>query len=470
MLDRAEKLEDEGRLGEAEQILKAAEARDPQSARVQADLGMLALRREDWGGAVTALRRASVRAPRNAGILFYLAQAYDQSGDGADAVEALDRAARLAPGDPQIAQKHGEYLCNTDPDCGRGLRELLRAQQLDPTLPEIDFDLGIAEYKNRQPAEAERSFAAELKRSPANARAEFYLGELAVLRLDWAAGRDHYLASIQKDGSHGDAFYGAGHCLMMLGRPGEAVPLLQRALELDPRLLKSHFLLARAYRQLGDPQQADQELALFREAQAREDATSPLVPVQTLQDEKTWQRMKALVEAGDDAGLAAYLHGLADARHVANFNVGVEVGVIYDIFGQPARAERVLRRAIAERPQDADAHAWLGHALLLERRPADAEPELKEAFRLSPGSQAALVGLGELSYMRGRWAEAAGYLEDSRSRQPDVLVMLCDAYAKAGQRSQAQTTAELLRIFAPADQDALRQADRILRADAAPAP
>jgi predicted Zn-dependent protease len=52
--------------------------------------------------------------------------------------------------------------------------------------------------------------------------------------------------------------------LLELGRPADALPHLQAAERLDPENKIPHYLLASAYRSLGDSDQAAKEFAVYR--------------------------------------------------------------------------------------------------------------------------------------------------------------------------------------------------------------
>ena len=461
ILRNAEALESAGRLADAKVLLTSAEKQFPHNASLHFELGTLALQQEDWPAAVQALRLAAKENPRDPDTLFYLGQAYYQNGDSSLAVTTLEQGARLAPRNAAMAQKRGEYLCNSDPNCVKGLQELRRAQTLDPTLDGIDFDIGIAEYKNRQVQPAEQSFEAELHRSPRNAEAEFYLGELFGLSGDWKNAKEHYLQAIEDDPTKADAYYGAGHCTLALGDAAAAIPFLRKALEVNPSLLNAHYQLALAYRKMKQPEQAAAEMALFKAAHEKEQAESPVVPVRSAQDEKAWEQIRSLVDSGNESALISNLKSRDLQKNLPASSIGLELGMVYYTFDKPQSAIRVLQHEVAVSPQNADAHAWLGRSLLLGGRSDDAQAELLKAFALAPGNQIALLGLGQLNYAQGHWSIAARYLEDSRIKQPEVLVKLCDAYSRAGQAQQVQMTAELVHIFAPDDSAAIAAVDRI---------
>jgi tetratricopeptide (TPR) repeat protein len=118
-------------------------------------------------------------------------------------------------------------------------------------------------------------------------------------------------------------------------RPQPAVPLLRRVLERDPHDHEARHQLADAYRQLGDKQSADEQLA-------QRDRT------QRLKEELTKLSGDALARPDDDA-------------------VRFRIAEIWLRLGRPAEARGWLQAALALNPRNAAARAALDQ---LENRPS----------------------------------------------------------------------------------------------------
>ncbi len=65
------------------------------------------------------------------------------------------------------------------------------------------------------------------------------------------------------------------------------------------------------------------------------------------------------------------------------------------------------------------------------------------------------MGLAWLRFGEQRWEEAAAYLERSKTKAPDGLLLLCDAYFHLGRTEQGLITAETWAAIAPTDQAVL---------------
>lgn len=116
--------------------------------------------------------------------------------------------------------------------------------------------------------EAKREFERELAISPANASAEFELGEIARKRGQLDTARDHLLKAVRYNPDFFEAQIGLARLLLKQGSPRDAVPHLEVAVRLEPGDTLPHYLLASAYRSLGDSAGAGRELGVYRKLRA----------------------------------------------------------------------------------------------------------------------------------------------------------------------------------------------------------
>jgi len=98
--------------------------------------------------------------------------------------------------------------------------------------------------------------------------------------------------------------------------------------------------------------------------------------------------------------------------------------------------------AVAKRPTNPRARVNYGVDLLMERRPLEAEQQLREAIRLKETSSAAHANLGALLCSTGRVDEGIAHLERALAIEPDypdASASLGEAYASVGRRGDAIT-------------------------------
>ena len=156
------------------------------------------------------------------------------------------------------------------------------------------------------------------------------------------------------------------------------------------------------------------------------------------------------------------------------------LGTVLEILGKHDDAVVHLQTAAKEDPNDPYPHNMLGWMAYLQNKPADAVPHYRKALEIDPTSDAVLYRLG-LAYLsldnvvegratferlyrfnpshaggcqgfshilrkQGEFKEAVRYarraVELTESRNADILLSLCDAYADAGRMNDAIDSAE----------------------------
>jgi tetratricopeptide (TPR) repeat protein len=151
-------------------------------------------------------------------------------------------------------------------------QEYRKAIELNPNAPGAHYGLGraiLSGSKDPQAIdEAAREFERELALSPENASAEFELGEIARGRGQVDAAREHFSKAVRYTPDFFEAQIGLARLLLKQGSPREAVAHLEQAARLEPRGTLPHYLLATAYKSLGDATAADRELNLYRKLRA----------------------------------------------------------------------------------------------------------------------------------------------------------------------------------------------------------
>jgi tetratricopeptide (TPR) repeat protein len=454
-LRRAADLEERGQFVEAEQIYLAQEKHFPKNAEILFHLGTLRMRQNDWPKAIEYLEKCRALQPQNADVLFYLAQAYYLKGELAQATKIILNAARLAPKEAAVLQKAGEYLCEGN-DCGSGLDDLLKARKLDPALENIDMDLGMAYYKLFKHQEAQPILEEVFRKDPNNLVAALILGEIAAYQGKWekARGLDEYV--LTRKPRNTSALKDLGTALVALGKNEEALSPLREALDIDPSLSDVHFQLGRALRNLGRSEESLQEMELYQSIRDRAHIAQTLVsPDKASQDEHWRECAKVLKEKGESAAIT-YVKSVAAETHT-QLNAYYMVGMLYSAQQRNDDAIRVLNKAAQVSPNDADIVAFLGRVYLRDRNYEQSDLDLKRALEMNPMNQIALVGMGELQYARGQWTDAARYLSESRTQEVSALLLMCNAYVRAGNRDKAHEAAELVRAFAHGDTKSLEE-------------
>jgi tetratricopeptide (TPR) repeat protein len=454
-LQRAAELEEHGQFAQAERFYLTQEERFPRNAEILFHLGTLRMRQNDWPKAIEYLEKCRALDPRNTDALFYLAQARYLNGELVQAQETILSAVRLAPNEAPLLQKAGEYLCEGN-DCGPGLDDLLKARKLDPALANIDMDLGMAYYKLFKNEEAQPILEAVFRKDPNNLVAALILGEIAAYQGNWEKARGLYEYVLARKPRNANALKGLGTALVALGKDEDALTPLYQALDIDPSLSDVHFQLGKALRNLGRSEESLHEMELYQSIRDRAHIAQALVSPDKASQNEHWRECEKLLKEKGEPAAIAYVNSVAAETHM-QLNAYYMVGMIYSAQQRDEDAIRVLNKAAQVSPKDADVVAYLGRVNIRVHNYGQGEVDLKRALEMSPRNQIALVGMGELQYERGQWTEAARYFDESRTQEVSALLLMCNAYARAGNRGKAQEAAELVRVFAHGDKKTLEE-------------
>jgi tetratricopeptide (TPR) repeat protein len=151
-------------------------------------------------------------------------------------------------------------------------QEYRRALERDPGMPGAHYRLGRLILNQSRAPEAQqwakREFELELAIAPNNADAEYELGELDREQGHAQAALAHFARAIQFHPDFMEARIGMAKTLLGLGKTAEALPHLREAVRLDPEDKIPHYLLASAYKTLGDSNQAAREFEMYRKLNA----------------------------------------------------------------------------------------------------------------------------------------------------------------------------------------------------------
>jgi len=222
-------------------------------------------------------------------------------------VESLLLLRREFPGDPKvlyITTRYYSELANrtahellekapSSPEAETLIAEAFQAQgkwddataefrkvlEKNPAQPGIHYQLGrILLAKPMDPKvaeEARREFEAELKINPSSPAAEFMLGDLAWRQQKADEAIEHFSKATQFDAGLAEAYLGLGVALNAAGKFTEAIAPLKKYTEMEPSNPAGYYQLALSYARTGNRQEADRLMALQREAEKKQQKTTP---------------------------------------------------------------------------------------------------------------------------------------------------------------------------------------------------
>ncbi|HZO88369.1 MAG TPA: tetratricopeptide repeat protein [Chthonomonadaceae bacterium] len=213
--------------------------------------------RPDLAGEVFA--RLAVIDPDGPHVYCNYAKALALQNEMAEARQYAQLAVKTEP-NCGLAHNMLGVVLTTDQQVSAGLKELERACALSPQNNDFALILAQAYLDTSNFTGAQRTLEGVLQRSPDNARAHYMLG-WAIIRksrapdaVEKALGHFREAAHLEPDDA--EAYSEWGKLLLQTGRTAEAVQVLSKAWELNPRIVQVAHNLAAAYRQAGQEPKA----------------------------------------------------------------------------------------------------------------------------------------------------------------------------------------------------------------------
>ncbi len=278
-------------------------------------------------------------------------------------------------------------------DFRRAARNLERAAQWDPGISDLDYNLGLAQFKAQNYAKAIPPLEKVRAREPGRLPAQILLGLAYFYVEDYRRAAQQLEPIAASAGEDPQVVYALGLSLVYSGGRGRGEQILRELLTKHPEVAELHFALGQALAERGDYGDAGTEFL------------------------KALEINPGLPEAHYYAGLAL----LRQSKFV------------------PASEE--FRREIARDPRHAKAQYHLGLTLTLLGRVDEGVDRLEESTRLDPSYADAYYEIGKMRLKQGRVEEAITDLEKAVELVPNKSYMqyqLSKAYSKAGRNDAAE--------------------------------
>lgn len=356
----AMRLEQAGRNAEAEALWKRLLSTNPADAEAYAHLGILEARSERYKSAIAYYRKALALQPDMPGVQLNLGLSLFKAGDFRDAIRTFQPLLKTAPGgSPEQARlviliglaHYGlgqytqavpylkkataydrqnlpfrlalaqsclwsrQYQCVLDvyheilllnaesaeadmlageaydamKNSAGAIEQFRAAVKADPRMPNAHFGLGYLLWTQNQFEEASREFRAELENVPSNAKAMVYLADSEMQLNHPDVALPLIQRAIRLDPSLARAHLDLGILYTDARRHQEALKELQIAVKLSPQDPNVHWRLARLYQAMGRKQEAQVEFKRTQE-------------LHKLADETVFKQLKKAQEMGKEGG------------------------------------------------------------------------------------------------------------------------------------------------------------------------
>ena len=290
-------LEQQGRVTDAEGAWRAILAAHPGDAEAYAHLGFLEAHQEHYKEAVAFYRKAMALKPSMPGLRLNMGLALFKGGELKAAIQAFDPLLKSAPPNSPEALRlqtltglaHyglGEYAAAVPflkaaaaSDSQNLPFRLALAQSclwskqyqcvldvyheiltLNAESAEADMLAGEALDEMKDKAGAAQQFRAAIKADPKLPNVHFGLGYLLWGLLQFEEASVEFQAELANNPQHAQALTYLADSYIQLGRPEEAVPLLEKAIGIEPGIELAHLDLGILYSDSGRKQDALHEL------------------------------------------------------------------------------------------------------------------------------------------------------------------------------------------------------------------
>jgi len=187
---------------------------------------------------------------------------------GDRALQTMSRLVKVAPESPWKRMAFAEAL-EAEKRFDLAVMEYRKVIEADPNMPGAHYRLGRALLLRSLDSDAARDeaigeFQKALATDSRNAGADYELGEIFRRRGQADQAITHFAQAVQIDPGFKEAQIAFARTLLQLHKPKEALAPLHAAIQLDPTNEVSHFLLAQAYKSLGDRASYNNEMAVYQ--------------------------------------------------------------------------------------------------------------------------------------------------------------------------------------------------------------
>ena len=252
-----------GNYAAAAALFSKAEAASPGTTDALLYAGKSFVHLQNYAEAESAIRIYQVQHPDSEDALYLLGFVLHREGKLVESLETYtEAAARRTPlGDDLKIVGLNYVLLN---DYGDAIKWLEKAVEIDPRNKDAWYYLGRAYYTESRLAAARKAFLIVLDLDPRDVKAENNLGLIFESEAKPDDAIEAYQKAIawQEHAVHPSEqpYLNLGNLLLDLDRIDEAIPALNKALELAPNNAICHLKLGTAYLRRGQFKEAQQSL------------------------------------------------------------------------------------------------------------------------------------------------------------------------------------------------------------------
>ncbi|HSE24514.1 MAG TPA: tetratricopeptide repeat protein [Pyrinomonadaceae bacterium] len=258
---------------ELTRFLASARADLPQRPNAVLLLAECQVRIGEYKKVIESLSPLAEADPNNRTVAFLLGSALISDGQTSRGQILIDRVFH----DEDSAQAHlllGSILLLADDGHG-AIRELERAIQLDPKLPTLQAWYGRALMRMGDTTAAKTAFHNELAQNQNDFDANLFLGVILRQDKDFDAAFKYLSHAVHLRPRDQYARYHVAAVYAAVGKPNDALPLLEGAAKETPDFIEARVLLASVYYRLNRKEDGDREKAAVQKLTVEQQAKQP---------------------------------------------------------------------------------------------------------------------------------------------------------------------------------------------------
>jgi tetratricopeptide (TPR) repeat protein len=216
--------------------------------------------------AVDMARQLKKLYPDDPDVLYHVAELYS-----ALSKETVNDLFQKHPDSFRVHELAGEALEAQNND-GQALIEYRKAVELNPKAPHLHYRIAailLRAKKDTSDAQALEHFKQEILANPSDSPSEYQIAEILRRQNQLDAAFAHFLRALELNPVFVEAHLGLAKVHLSRHQANEAIVQLRAAVQLAPQDPAPHYSLMLAYRELGRMEDANREMAIVGDLNAK---------------------------------------------------------------------------------------------------------------------------------------------------------------------------------------------------------